>query len=261
MVVSCFDGQGLKIVALGAVLSSAVLVGCGDDGDADGGRKGGLGESCTKTDDCEAPLSCVDSTCSDGSTGGSGGAGGSSGSGGTIDLPDGGPAVFGDPLSECDGCLDTDCKNEVEACDAECVAVEACIETFCRNLGIIGSDDEGLCFQQCQNAHPAGKNPHLDLVNCSAAGMCIPPCVPYPQDYEGCRGEMASTVCSDLQMQCEADPDCQAFSSCVATCTSVEDCLGCDDSLVNGRLITEAFEHCIAEECIAESWLPDFPPI
>jgi len=250
------------VVGLGALTGGFGLVGCGDDGDADGGRKGGLGESCTKTDDCEAPLSCVDSTCSDGSTGGSGGGGGGgAGTGGTIDLPDGGPAVFGDPRNECDSCLDMNCQAQIEACDAECVAVEACIETICRNLGIIGSDDEGPCFQQCQNAHPGGRAAHLDLVNCSNAGLCIPPCVPYPQDYDDCRGEMASTVCSDLQMQCEANPDCQSYNACVANCASVADCLSCDDSLFNGRLITEAFEHCIAEECIAESWLPDFPPI
>lgn len=249
------------VFGLGALACGVGLAGCGDDGGSDDGRKGGLGESCTKTDDCESPLSCVDSVCSDGSTGGSGGGTSTGGSGGSIDLPEGGPAVFGDPYSECDSCLDMDCQAEIESCDAECVAVEACIETFCRNLGLIGSPDEGPCFQQCQNAHPSGKNPHLDLVNCSNAGACIPPCVPYPQDYEDCRAEMASTVCSDLQMQCEASADCQSFGTCVATCSSVNECLGCDDSLFDGRLIYEAFEHCVAEECIAESWLPDFPPM
>jgi hypothetical protein len=247
-----------SLFVLGAAASA-----CGDDGAADdGGRRGGLGESCTKTDDCESPLTCVGGVCDDGAggSGGNGGTGnGGSGGEGGFTPPEPGPAVTGDPWGACDGCLDTECATAIEACDAECVAVEACIETVCRNLGLVGSaEEEGACFVQCQNAHPTGKDPHLDVVNCAYAGTCVPPCIIYPTDYEDCRELMSTGTCSDLVMECQASSDCQNFTQCTNTCATVQECLACDDSdaLFNGRLIYESLEHCIATECIAESWLP-----
>ncbi len=40
-----------------------VFAACGGDDDDDGGGKSGLGESCTKTDDCQSGLKCVDQEC------------------------------------------------------------------------------------------------------------------------------------------------------------------------------------------------------
>jgi hypothetical protein len=264
------------------LLSLLCLAGaCGDDG-----RKGGAGSSCTKTDDCESPLECVNEVCVGGGAGGSAsgtttgttsgttsgtatGTGTTSGTAsgsasGTATAGTGGTGGIGpgESTGACDDCLDTECASELEACGTECVAVEACIEAVCRS---IGDATEGDCFVYCQDQHPAGINQHLAVVNCAFDGIgndvCyIPngPCVPYPQDYDACRATLTAGNCSAQLAACNASADCATYRDCTSTCGTNTSCIAC--SSVNGgfegRQLLEALEGCIAGECLSESWLP-----
>jgi hypothetical protein len=216
-------------------------------------RLGSAGDSCQRTEDCAAPLSCVANVCQD--KGGDAGTGGG-GSGGS------GPGADAGPSSACDECLDTLCAAPQAGCDAACVAVEACIEMLCANLSAIGSAEEGDCQTSCQDANPGGKAPHLAVVDCAVSGVCFPPCVPYPQDYEACRVFMNAGDCAGALSACEASPDCNSYRDCVKTCATLVECLACDNTAqgIAGRNLLENYEQCIAAECVTESWLPSFPP-
>lgn len=261
---------------------AVTLVSCSDDTT----RRGGLGDSCQKTDDCEAPLVCRELVCIDpssptttsSSTGGAtnvGGMGGAGGLGNTTSTtttvgggePGGGGAggstgTGGSGLSweGCDTCLDTECAAQQAACNDACLAIEACIETQCANLGAIGSADEGPCFVSCQDAHPGGKQKHLDVVNCAISawnGACTA-CSSYPYDHDQCRDFMLQGACQAAFDACAGSSDCQAFKDCASTCSTLAACLACDDTPAGaaGRQLYEAVELCVASECLAESWLP-----
>jgi hypothetical protein len=218
--------------------------GCTDD--PRGPRLGAAGESCLITNDCAAPLACIENAC-----GGKGDGGAGAGGGGMI--------VDAGTTSQCDKCLDTTCATELAACDGECFAIEACIEVQCKHLGDIGSSDEGACFANCQMNHSSGKNAHLAVVDCSQMGTCFPPCLPYPQSFDECRAFMDKDICADALAACKTSLDCKNFRDCASVCKSGSECLGCDDTpeLAAGRQLAEAYELCVASECISESWLPN----
>ena len=240
-----------------AIASPAVLVvACGDDEL----RRGGQGASCERTDDCEPPLTCVSNVC-----------------GGPVDPPDGGeagqdvnvpdvqgdgPSADGEAWSTCDECLDSTCAEALSACGDDCIAIEACVQMVCGNLSATGSADEGPCQVQCQNAHSAAKQPHLDVVYCAegASSTCFPPCTPFPQDYDACRAFMIAGDCFATALACDDAPECNAYRDCIGTCSSLDECLACDDDEEGqlGRAYLELHEQCIAAECIAEAWLPNF---
>ncbi|MFO0550862.1 MAG: hypothetical protein U0271_20905 [Polyangiaceae bacterium] len=259
-----------RALATSILISTWVLVSCSDDTS----RRGGLGDSCQKTDDCESPLVCRELVCVDpnsptttSSTGGTtnvGGMGGAGGLGNTTSSTGGGDAggTGGSGLSweGCDTCLDDVCAAEQAACDGACLAIEACIETQCAHLGSIGSSDEGPCFVNCQDAHPGGKQKHLDVVNCAISawnGSCTA-CSSYPYDFEQCRAFMLGGACQSAFDACAGSSDCQTFKDCTSTCTTLAACLACDDTPAGaaGRQLYEAVELCVAGECLAESWLP-----
>lgn len=192
-------------------------------------------------------------TSSTSSTSGTGGGGSASSASSTT-------ASTGTVLpGDCNICLDTTCATEETACDGECRAVQACLETVCANLSAIGNmEDEGTCQVKCQGEHPDGKTLHLDLVNCAAAAMCTPPCTYYPQDYESCRSFMDKGTCKDDNQACKDSSECQTYKDCVTTCKTLAACIACDDtpSGIAGRKVLEAYELCVAGECTAPAWLP-----
>jgi hypothetical protein len=174
----------------------------------------------------------------------------------------GGPGADAGPARMCDECLDALCAAPEAGCDPACVAVEACIEMMCAHLRAIGSAEEGDCQVSCQEANPGGKAPHLAVVDCAASGVCVPPCVPYPHDYQACRAFMDMGGCAGALAACEASDDCNAYQDCVKACSTLADCLACDDTSggTAGRMLLQSYERCIAAECVTESWLAPFPP-
>jgi hypothetical protein len=98
------------------------------------------------------------------------------------------------------------------------------------------------------------------VVNCAINawnGPCSA-CSSYPYDYDLCRAYMDANVCQTELAACANDFYCQQFEDCVSTCGTLAACVACDNTpeLFAGRQLLEAYEKCIATECLAESWLP-----
>jgi hypothetical protein len=214
-------------------------------------RRGFTGDSCSRTDDCADPLRCVDNVCTEPPS----------------SLADAGPDAFGPgpgpsasegPWSACDECLEMECSAAEKNCGPDCRAIQGCIETTCVGLSASASMDEGECQIQCQSKHAAGKDQHLAVVNCAVDTKCQPPCTFYPQDYDLCRTFMNNGDCYGYNQACENSLNCKNFRDCISFCASLPDCLACDDTpeLAQGRAILEAYELCVAAECVAESWIP-----
>ncbi|HRI66593.1 MAG TPA: hypothetical protein PK156_20230 [Polyangium sp.] len=223
---------------------------CGDE--ENGFRRGFSGDSCSRTDDCADPLRCVNNVCIEPTP-----------TGGITINPDDfekgpGPSASEGPWSQCDMCLEGNCAMAEKACGPDCVAIEACIETTCKHLSELGSDEESPCFIQCQNKYPGGKAQHVALVDCAFMTTCQPPCTFYPQDYDFCRGFMNNGDCYGIQKACDENVNCKNFRDCVSFCTTLQDCLACDDTAqgIEGRAYLEAYETCVARECLTESWIP-----
>jgi len=218
-----------------------------------GFRRGFTGDPCGRTDDCAEPLRGVDNVCTAPPSN-------------LLDAgfnpdaygPGPGPSASEGPWSACDMCLEGKCSAAEKNCGPECLAIEACIETTCVHLSAIGSPDEGNCFTQCQSKHSAGKDQHLAVVNCAQGTMCQPDCAFYPQDYDLCRTFMNNGDCYGYNRACEDSLNCKNFRDCISFCSSLADCLACDDTPegAQGRVILEAYETCIASECLTESWEP-----
>jgi hypothetical protein len=247
----------------------AVAQGCGDDESSatpDPKRRGGLGETCERTDDCEAPLACINRVCSDGSGGnggggnggtggnpsaGGGGTGGATGGGGT-----GGDAGNGGAGGEppCVPCLETNCNTEYAACDSECFAIEGCIETYCRSASF-EEDQEGACQVACQNIHTSVAK-HVDLAICSAERSCdiCGQCV-YEPEHNACVDAAKTGACMTEWQACLNDSACLDFQLCVDTCTTAAQCFACDDANPAAGDLYEAYQRCVAPECILTSWI------
>lgn len=216
-------------------------------------RPGFSGDTCARTDDCAVPLRCVENVCTEPPS----------------SIPDAGldPDAFGPgpgpsadagPWSQCDLCLEGECAAAEKNCGPACRALEACIETTCAHLSEIGSPDESNCFTQCQGKNAAGKDQHLAVVNCAVDTKCQPPCAFYPQDYDLCRTFMDNGDCFGYKTACENSLNCKNFRDCIKFCSSLPDCLACDDTAEGseGRALLEAYETCVAGECLTESWIP-----
>ena len=294
------------IAALAIAFSTASAPGCS----LDTARRGEAGDSCTRTDDCEAPLACRSQVCVDadagptgtsssaggagganaggagGATtitaagGGSGGAsttttggggstttggtggtattGGPGGSGGSTTTSGGGGGAGGNGLDSalCAACLDQECGSELAACGADCLALEACIESVCANLSAIASPDEGTCQVQCQSKYPAAKSAHLAAVNCASGSQCAP-CSSYPWDYNACLATSSVGACAATLDACSQSADCGAYRDCLTTCSTLKECLACDDPQGGpaGAALLLDYQECLAKECLAEAWL------
>lgn len=161
--------------------------------------------------------------------------------------------------SVCDECVDTACGAQEAACDGECLGIQACLETVCFNLSMIGAmAEEGQCQAKCQGEHPDGKASHIAVVNCAIDAKCSPPCTFYPQDYDDCRSFMTKGPCQAANQACKDSNDCQTYKDCVGTCMTLKECIACDDtpSGLAGRKLLESYELCVAGECTAQAWLP-----
>ncbi len=235
------------LLAAAPVLTFVMAEGCG-------ARLGGTGESCSKTADCADPLVCKEQICVD--PGGSSTSSSSTSSSSSSTSSSSGIVDAGS-TSACDTCLDEKCAASQAACDEGCLGIEACIETLCAGLGQMGSPDEANCFVQCQDEHPGSKQKHLDVVDCVLKNECFPPCAPYPQDYDACVVYMNQDLCKELFDACQANLDCQNYRECTKTCATLAACLMCDATpeAFEGRKMYEAYNFCIASECLAESWL------
>ncbi|MFT3772496.1 MAG: hypothetical protein QM820_44445 [Minicystis sp.] len=202
---------------------------------------------------------CGDGTSTtSGATGGSGGSGTSSSSTGT-------PVVWD---TKCHDCLQTRCKAELDACDAECVAIQACIDTVCGHLSQLGAaTEEGQCQVQCQSKHPGAKAAHLAVVNCaqgamgtSSADTCMPPCSFAIYDWEQCADAQAKGTCKAALDACSNSADCQTYQACASACSTNADCQACAGTpgAKAGQRIYEAYWNCVEDQCLAEAWLPQF---
>lgn len=238
-------------LGIAAAFPLAVFAGCGDEPEAV--RRGAKGDSCLVTNDCEAPHSCIMNVC-----GGPVGQGGSDpGDAGDAGVVGDGPSADAGPWSACDGCLDSKCAPELEACTEECVGIEGCLEELCLNLSKIGSPDEGKCQTTCQSQYPGGKDAHIAVVDCAIKATCRPPCEAYPKDYDACRAFMNNGDCAGALAACETSEECLAYRSCVSNCSTLAACTDCGNTVEGaaGKKILRAYEICIASECMSESWL------
>jgi hypothetical protein len=168
--------------------------------------------------------------------------------------------VGGDSSIACAMCLDKKCAAEEAACDMECHALQACIDSVCFNLSANGFMDEGACYVHCQDLHMSAKAAHLAVVNCANAGPCNPPCAGAPYDFDQCEMRTQSGSCKSDYAACIDSPDCLAYKACVSTCTTLNDCLGCASGASGsaGEALYEAYQFCVSQSCIAEEWVPHF---
>ncbi len=179
----------------------------------------------------------------------------------------------------CATCLRHECAAERAACTADCYAIQACLDTVCFNLSVIGSTDEGTCQVHCQALHPEGLMAHLAYVDCAYAQpqvidagtddagpidagsvTCIPPCLGYPYDYDLCVAAENAGGCKAALEACEASSDCKAYFACASTCTTYADCEACAAGTAGdaGESLYEAYQLCLDQVCFAQGWLPHF---
>jgi hypothetical protein len=237
-------------------LALLALAACGDP------RRGGPGESCRATDDCEAPLLCLSNVCTTRGTD----AGMTTIDAGITDagmtdagmrdagMPDAGMIDAGPP-NACVECIDAECATERAACGDECVAIDGCIQLTCANLSSLGSPDEGACQVSCQSLHMTGRQSHLDYVNCAVAHDCDDVCAPFPNDFEDCRAQRDATECAGELAACNGSLDCTSYRTCVSQCTTGAECAACDDDNAAGRNLAELYERCVSAECIGVAWI------
>lgn len=246
-------------------------------------RRGGKGESCARTDDCQSPLVCIDLTCVEpGGSGGGGtiitGEGGSGaaaggttsslgGSGGTTSTETGGAGGGGsgggtgglDP-AVCKSCIHAACAPELAACDDGCYAIDACVQMLCSYLSTIGAaQEEGLCQQHCQTPHIGSKQEHIDVVLCSiGAWPDCDACSSYPFDYNDCVGKASAGACKTTFDACNASNDCVQYRECVGSCATLADCLSCNDTPegLAGEALLFEYNQCLSAQCLSEAWLP-----
>ncbi|APR75497.1 Hypothetical protein A7982_00843 [Minicystis rosea] len=197
------------------------------------------------------------------STGGSGGTGGTGGSGTTSSTGGSAPVNWD---TACHDCLQDRCKAELSACDADCVALQGCLDTVCGHLSTLGASTEGQCQTQCQSMFPNAKAAHINVVNCAQGAMgtqndtCMPPCAFALYDWEQCVNAQTATTCKSKQDACNASGECQTYRACVSGCTTNTECQACaqDASGQKGRDLYQAYWTCVADTCLAEGWLPHF---
>jgi hypothetical protein len=203
------------------------------------------------------------------STTGVGGSGGMIGTGGS------------DPtVAQCAKCLDQKCATEKANCDADCYAIQGCIDAICFHLSELGSTDEGTCQVYCQSLHPNGKLTHIAYVTCAQdepmpmdmdggsmgpPATCVPPCAFYDYDYKQCVAEQSGVPqsnggCKEAVDACNASSDCKTYVACASTCPNFMACQMCGSgpSGSAGEQLYEAEQRCLDTQCFAQGWLPHF---
>jgi hypothetical protein len=195
----------------------------------------------------------------------------------------------------CAGCLDGQCAPELAACGLECVALQACLDTWCSNLSKIGSSEEVTCQVWCEDAHPAGKAALVDLVQClqtttcqdapvdcnpTPSITCQAPCYGWSIDYRHCTNLLDTGACAGALAACNDSPECVAYKNCTTTtCTTwaacqacapedcaplcdgdggaSEACAACNASAgAEGPALYEAHQLCLESTCLPQGWVP-----
>jgi len=127
--------------------------------------------------------------------------------------------ITGYDTSTCAGCLYQACGPQLAACDADCMAIQACIDARCFNLSATASADEGLCQVYCQMQHsPAARAAHIALASCvqgimpddagatDAGTSCQPPCLDYAYDFRQCVDtQLPTPLCQGFCLNCSFD--------------------------------------------------------
>jgi hypothetical protein len=166
--------------------------------------------------------------------------------------------IDGFDVTLCQGCVDQACLPQVQACGAECVAIQACLDARCVNLSAQASPDEAACQAFCQSQHPAGREAHVALAACVQASVCQPPCNGYSIDYDACVAAENVGVCAAPLAACTASAECQTYKTCVSTCTDWTSCQACaaSTSAAAGETLYESYEACVEGPCLVLGWLP-----
>jgi hypothetical protein len=164
--------------------------------------------------------------------------------------------ISGYDTNVCQGCLAEACLPELAVCGADCIAIQACLDSYCVNLSASASPDEVTCQAYCQGLHPNGKQAHVAVASCVEASMCQPPCNGYSIDYDACQGAVNTGTCATASAACMASSDCQAFKACTSGCTSWSACEACGKSHPSGEMLFEAYNECVEGICLTLGWLP-----
>jgi hypothetical protein len=168
--------------------------------------------------------------------------------------------ISGFDVATCQGCLFEACSAELGACDADCTALQACLDTYCVELSALASPEEAECQLYCQSLHPSSKAKHVALVNCVQASMCQPPCNGYSIDYDECAAALIAPTtggCTAEYAPCSGTTgDCASFSSCVSTCSTWAACQHCAAAHPTGAMQYEAYQSCVESTCLVLGWLP-----
>jgi hypothetical protein len=168
-------------------------------------------------------------------------------------------------VSTCQGCIFQACSAELGACDDDCTAIQACLDTYCVELSALASPDEAACQGYCQNLHPNGKAKHVALVGCVQASMCQPPCNGYSIDYDECAaaqiatatGAIGTGACATQYAPCSGSTgDCANFSNCMSDCSTWAECQHCATAHPTGAMQYEAYQSCVESTCLVLGWLP-----
>jgi hypothetical protein len=157
--------------------------------------------------------------------------------------------------------LQTACKAEIAACDADCIAIQACLDAVCAHLSMIGASDEGQCQVHCQQLHLTSKQKHLDVVNCAlGASQCMPPCSGYSYDWDQCTADATKNQCKPALDACNASQACLDYQTCASGCATNADCQACSSTTdgKTGEQLYEAYWQCVETSCLPEGWLPSF---
>jgi hypothetical protein len=175
---------------------------------------------------------------------------------------DGGRAAYvtGFDTSTCIGCLSDACTAQLTACDAECVAIQACIDARCTSLSQRLSTEESTCQQYCESLHPSASAQALvNLAQCIQAAQCFPPCLDYPFDFKQCTIAQDTGACETAKDACDNNLNCQWYKACAASCTTWSSCLGCSTdpgyNAAAGERLFEAYWNCQEQACIAPGWV------
>jgi hypothetical protein len=170
--------------------------------------------------------------------------------------------VTGFDTSTCIGCLSDACTGQLTACDADCIALQACIDARCIGLSqkaIAPGEDE--CQQYCESLHStAAAQALVSLAACvQQATQCFPPCLDYPFDFKQCTLALDTGACASESAAYYLDLRSQKYQACASACTTKDACLACSTDTsydaATGEKLVEAYWQCQEQTCIAPGWV------
>jgi hypothetical protein len=163
-------------------------------------------------------------------------------------------------VAQCKSCVEAACSAEKTACNSDCYAIQACLDTVCENLSATNAPSEGACQAYCENQHPNGKSALVAYAGCIQGTMCNG-CAGPPYDYEQCAQAQIGGPCQSAAAACAGSADCMAYQSCVSGCATDTACEACSSgtSGTAGEMLYYALQSCIDQTCLSLYWLPSGP--